>query len=88
MENAGFTGYVTYNYETGVGVPEGTNGIIPASNGFYVLLIDSTSPDPVTATLGINNNARVHSYDPYIRNSEKSTEKILRLSIFDNESAK
>ncbi len=87
MENAGFTGYVTYNYETGVGVPEGTNGIIPASNGFYVLLIDSTSPDPVTATLGINNNARVHSYDPYIRNSEKSTEKILRLSIFDNESA-
>jgi len=72
---------IAYNYKTGVGVPEGTTGVIPSCNGFFVIT------DSATATLEVNNKARLHSYDPLIKNSEKSPERILRLSIFDNESA-
>ncbi|HPW67506.1 MAG TPA: T9SS type A sorting domain-containing protein, partial [Salinivirgaceae bacterium] len=68
---------ITYNYETGVGVPEGTTGIIPSCNGFFIM-VDSTVN---STTLEINNNARVHSYKPYVKNDENSSEKILRLSI-------
>ncbi len=73
----GYGDYATYNYETGVGVPESTNGIIPAGNGFFVL------SDVASTNLGINNKARVHSREPYLKHGTDGSDKILRISITD-----
>ncbi len=67
--------YVTFNHETGIGVPEGTSGIIPAGNGFYILsTVSSTS-------LGVDNDARVHSAQTFLKSEDKVDHKIVRLSI-------
>lgn len=67
--------YVTYNYETGIGVPANTDGIIPAGNGFYVL------SETENATLTINNKARLHSFKPYLKNRNENKKQMLRLSF-------
>lgn len=72
--------YVTFNHETGIGVPEGTTGIIPAGNGFYALSNVSST------TLGVNNGARVHSSQPFMKSKEGDDHKIIRLSVSNGNS--
>jgi len=55
--------------------PQGTNGvdnIIPSGQGFYV----HNPNDGTTASLTINNNARVHDSKPFLKGSESEQQSI------------
>lgn len=67
--------YETYNYETGMGVNNTTNGIVPAANGYYVW---STSP---AAELSHNNNVRVHDGNIPSKGANEEKYQTIRLTI-------
>ena len=67
--------YETFNHATGIGVPSGTTGIIPAGNGYWVLC------NVANTTLGVNNDVRVHSLENFNKSDERINYRIVRLRI-------
>jgi hypothetical protein len=73
--NASAGSYITYNYSTGIGVPLGTTGIIPAGNGYY---IRSTAANTI---LSHDNRVRRHSGQAFYKSGNFTDYHALRLSI-------
>ena len=75
----------TYStYINGVSSDGTANSIIPSMQGFFVHVTDGAYP--VTASLGINNDARVNNLSPtYHKKSEQVNSALLRLCVQYND---
>lgn len=76
--------YGTYSsYVAGVSSNAHATGIIPAMQGFFVHV--SSGSYPVTATLNVNNNARVNNLTPYYHKPTVQSVPLVRVSArFDS----
>ncbi len=66
--------YYTYNYQTQVASPATFDGVVPAGNGFYIIAETNT-------TIAVSNNVRVHSNQPFYKESRPDSYPTLRLSL-------
>jgi hypothetical protein len=66
------------SYINGVSSDEHAGYVIPAMQGFFVHVSNGTYP--VSASLSINNNARINDLTPYFHKPEPTTAPLLRLN--------
>lgn len=79
--NAGTADQYTGTYSSyinGVSSDEHASYVIPAMQGFFVHVSNGTYP--VSASLSINNNARINDLTPYFHKPEPTTAPLLRLN--------
>lgn len=69
--------YMTWNWFTGIGTNGKTNGMIAPAQGFFVKATD------FSPALTAPQSARMHSYEPFYKNSNDLT-NILRLKVYGN----
>ncbi|MBU1719426.1 MAG: hypothetical protein KKA07_10170 [Bacteroidetes bacterium] len=72
--------YCTYNGNTGVGVPEGTTGIIPQAQAFWVRVDSSKTSGQVV----MNNEVRVHNSVNFYKSNKSGGTAVVRLLISGN----
>ena len=79
---AGFNNgnYMTYNALSRIGVPASTTNIIPLFQGFFVETAGTG------AFISFNNNARLHSNQPFYKDFTRQTQVLVRLKITDTQS--
>jgi hypothetical protein len=69
--NEGTGQYGTYVYGDEFSGTNGVDSIIPSGQGFFVHVTDGNA----TGSLSVNNSARLHHSKPFLKNSEKETDK-------------